>query len=501
MASHHSPGLQHALPQQPPWQRLHADTHCSPGGGPARSGAVTAKSWAAGGNARSRPDALARSIPARSPPPDGRTFDAQPPKPPAASTINTWANIRNDILSIVARRAVRRKPADEISRIENVHSNGYSAGVRTIVILMLLLPATVWAKSTPAERAEARKHYDAGVAHYKVGEYTDAAAEFEEAIALRPMPQWLFNLASAYRAAKQPDKALENYRKYLDAAPDTPNRAQVQQRIAEAQREIDAKAPPPEPVRAEAPPSAPPEAVAPTPPPPTKAKSPGPKTPYEIGYRVRYIFVTNLMLKPYLDAATQMNSWSQALEFVYHRRTYDVVTSLDFSWLPVEDGNYLSAGHDPSLDTHYTQFRNLSFLSIDVSIIGHFDVTKWLQIRAGAGIGVGIVFGDVLLTNDSSACTKQNASTSLRVIRSASTQPSRWSRSSRRPSRIPALIPTQRPSATSPATSLRRWQSSTSWRRLGSSCLSTSLSMSNWDFATRCSWEWGRTTSSDVRSS
>jgi hypothetical protein len=116
------------------------------------------------------------------------------------------------------------------------------------------------------------------------------------------------------------------------------------------------------------------------------------------------------MFAPYLDAATQMNSLSVAAEFIYHRRNYDVVTSLDFSWLPVDDGNFLASGHDPSLDTHYTQFRGLSFLSADVSIIGHYDVTKWFQIRGGAGLGVGVVFGDVLLTNDSPACTRQNAS-------------------------------------------------------------------------------------------
>ena len=287
--------------------------------------------------------------------------------------------------------------------------------VRALLIVLLLVSSTAWAKPTAAQRAGAQKHYEAGVAHYKAGEFVEAAAEFEEALALRPMPQWLFNLASAYRAAKQPEKALENYQKYLEAAPDAPNRAQVEQRIAEAQREIDAKAPPPEPVRAAPPPSArPPKAVAPAAEAAPRPAHTGPKTPYELGYRLRYLFVTRAMLSPYLDAATQMNSWSQGIEFIYHRRTYDVVTSLDFSWLPVDDGNYLSKGHDPSRWTMRTtrSFRNLSFLSVDVSIIGHTDVTKWLlqtSLRRGPS-GVGVVFGQVLLTNDSGSCTKQNAS-------------------------------------------------------------------------------------------
>jgi len=133
---------------------------------------------------------------------------------------------------------------------------------------------------------------------------------------------------------------------------------------------------------------------------------------HQLGVRARYIFVTKAMLSPYFDAntGTQMNSWSVGLEYVYRKpgKHYDIVTSLDFSWLNVDDGNYLGSGHDPSLDTHYTQFKNLSFISADVSFIGWHKFTDWFELRYGGGLGIGYVPGDVLITTNA-GCTAANA--------------------------------------------------------------------------------------------
>lgn len=146
---------------------------------------------------------------------------------------------------------------------------------------------------------------------------------------------------------------------------------------------------------------------------PPKANLEAPEQKYALGWRIRYIFAPNTFFQPYLQASTQMNSVSTAIEFIYRKSdSYDIVTSLDFSYLNVDDGNWLANNHDPSLDTHYVQFRNLSFLSADVSIIGHhtWAGAPWFELRYGAGIGLGVVFGDVLLTNNSTACTAANAS-------------------------------------------------------------------------------------------
>jgi hypothetical protein len=132
---------------------------------------------------------------------------------------------------------------------------------------------------------------------------------------------------------------------------------------------------------------------------------------YQLGARVRGIFATHAMLSPYLAAntGTSMESYAVGLEFIYRKPKYDIVTSLDFSFLDVHDGNFLGAGHDASLDTHYVQFRNLGFLSADVSLIGHHKFLPWLELRYGGGLGLGWVAGDVLLTNNGPQCNAANA--------------------------------------------------------------------------------------------
>jgi hypothetical protein len=144
---------------------------------------------------------------------------------------------------------------------------------------------------------------------------------------------------------------------------------------------------------------------------PPKANLVIPPQKYALGWRVRFLFVPNTFFQPYLQASTQMNSVSTGMEFIYRKNdSYDVVTSLDFSYLNVDDGNWLANNHDPSLDSHYVQFRNLSFLSADVSIIGHhtWAGAPWFELRYGAGVGLGVVLGDVVLTNNYTGCTAAN---------------------------------------------------------------------------------------------
>jgi xanthosine utilization system XapX-like protein len=133
---------------------------------------------------------------------------------------------------------------------------------------------------------------------------------------------------------------------------------------------------------------------------------------HQLGVRARYIFVTKAMLGIYFadNTGTQMSSWSVGMEYVYRRpgKSYDIVTSLDFSWLNVDDGNFLGSGHDPTTDTHYTQFRNLSFVSADVSIIGFHKFAPWFELRYGGGLGIGYAPGDVLITTNA-GCTAANA--------------------------------------------------------------------------------------------
>jgi hypothetical protein len=132
---------------------------------------------------------------------------------------------------------------------------------------------------------------------------------------------------------------------------------------------------------------------------------------FALGARVRGLWFTPAMLAPFAQTTSSLSTIDGGAEFIYRRKAYDVVTSLDLLFLNLPDGNFVGAGRDPSQDTHYVQFGNfgqLNFLSMDVSIVGHTALTRWLEVRYGAGVGLGLILGDVQVINNGRQCTAQN---------------------------------------------------------------------------------------------
>jgi tetratricopeptide (TPR) repeat protein len=88
---------------------------------------------------------------------------------------------------------------------------------RVTVAALLVLGGLALSAPAPAradDRSEAKAHYDKATASYALGRYADAAAEFEQAFALKPDPAILYNAAQAYRLAGKKERALELYRNY-----------------------------------------------------------------------------------------------------------------------------------------------------------------------------------------------------------------------------------------------------------------------------------------------
>lgn len=150
---------------------------------------------------------------------------------------------------------------------------------------------------------------------------------------------------------------------------------------------------------------------------PTAQASPTPPgdeglSPHSLAVRARWVTVPGWSLDAFLDAHTQLNAgWSVGIEYLYRAMGphLDLVTSLDFSWLNADSGNYLGKGNDPAEKTHYIVFDKLSSLSLDASLIGHWNLTPWMEIRVGGGLGIGVVFGNLYQITDNSGCTLQNA--------------------------------------------------------------------------------------------
>jgi tetratricopeptide (TPR) repeat protein len=112
--------------------------------------------------------------------------------------------------------------------------------IALLAVLLLTGPAAA-APPTAEEKVKAREHYQKGLTHYDIKEFSEALAEFKNAYRVVQDPAFLFNIAQCYRKLGQDPEALDYYRNYVRRFPTAPNRAEVDRRIQEIERELEAK--------------------------------------------------------------------------------------------------------------------------------------------------------------------------------------------------------------------------------------------------------------------
>jgi iron complex outermembrane receptor protein len=95
---------------------------------------------------------------------------------------------------------------------------------------------------TDDRAAQARTHYESGMAHFQLEEWDAAINEWEAGFRIKPVPQFLYNIAQAYRLSKRAERALAFYKKYLNMDPKAENRAEVERHIRALQKIVDDQA-------------------------------------------------------------------------------------------------------------------------------------------------------------------------------------------------------------------------------------------------------------------
>lgn len=100
---------------------------------------------------------------------------------------------------------------------------------RSVVIAVLIFAGSS-ASAGPNDKAA--NHYRQGKAFLDARLYDEAIAEFEAAYALDHLPSHLFNLASAYEAKGEVDRALDLYTRFVAAESKSPNATEARVRIA-----------------------------------------------------------------------------------------------------------------------------------------------------------------------------------------------------------------------------------------------------------------------------
>jgi tetratricopeptide (TPR) repeat protein len=118
------------------------------------------------------------------------------------------------------------------------------------------------ARSASDPRTErAREHYLQADAFYKLDRYANALQEYEQAYLAKPDPSFLYNIAQCHRLMGDKAEAIKFYRRYLQDAPNAPNREVAEKHIKDLEAALAAA--PVAPVAAPAAPVAAPAAPAP----------------------------------------------------------------------------------------------------------------------------------------------------------------------------------------------------------------------------------------------
>ncbi len=97
------------------------------------------------------------------------------------------------------------------------------------------------ASSVEADRrsAEAKQRYENGMGHFNLEEWDPAIDEWKAGYRAKPVPQFLYNIAQAYRASKRYSEALSYYQRYLRNSPKASNRSEVERHISSLTSLID----------------------------------------------------------------------------------------------------------------------------------------------------------------------------------------------------------------------------------------------------------------------
>lgn len=149
---------------------------------------------------------------------------------------------------------------------------------------LLLVASNAWASNPPNEEVKAQVRKATG--EYNLGQYLDAAKDYEAAYLQTLDANLLFNVAQSYRLAGERDKAIAAYRSYIRSAPRGEQRALAESKLRDLEQQraaapATAPSPPPPPpprVTAGASPTAasPPALLTPTPTVGTSAMGAGP---------------------------------------------------------------------------------------------------------------------------------------------------------------------------------------------------------------------------------
>jgi len=122
---------------------------------------------------------------------------------------------------------------------------------------------------------------------------------------------------------------------------------------------------------------------------------------YGVGFRLRQIHLNEGLIELFVeDAAGGGVHTGIGGELIRQKGNFVITLGFEYESLSATDGVWIDKGDMiPQDEPDFVEFDNFGWYAIDATFIWQTNLHSILSLRYGAGIGVGIITGDVLRTD------------------------------------------------------------------------------------------------------
>lgn len=124
---------------------------------------------------------------------------------------------------------------------------------------------------------------------------------------------------------------------------------------------------------------------------------------FGLGVRVRTIYIPKFVIELFYEEATSsVFKPGFGLELSRRKGNFELVFGLEYENLSPDDGFFLGKDDDPNVPEQapdYVVFDDFSWVAADVAFLFSAPLNKQLSFRYGAGLGIGVVLGEVRQTD------------------------------------------------------------------------------------------------------
>lgn len=124
-----------------------------------------------------------------------------------------------------------------------------------------------------------------------------------------------------------------------------------------------------------------------------------PEVSYGVGLRLRQMFMPESILELFVeDAPGGGSNTGFGLEFIRQKGALTISLGVEYESLAMEEGIWIDKGDTiPADGVDYVAYDDFSWIAVDASFIWHTNIVgDILSLRYGAGLGIGLLQGDVL---------------------------------------------------------------------------------------------------------